>query len=93
LTAGFVILIGGGAVLWSSRLQCQVVLLSMEAEYMTTAATGCKIMWMCKFFDEIRYNTSTPSTLYLDSASAIQVAKNPKHQSTMKHVHWSYHWL
>lgn len=29
----------------------------------------------------------SPSTLYIDNASAIQVAKNPEHQSTMKHVH------
>jgi hypothetical protein len=60
---------------------------------MTATATGCKVMWMRKFFDKIGYDTSKPSTLLLDNASAIQVAKNPKHQSTMKHVHRSYHWL
>jgi hypothetical protein len=50
-------------------------------------------MWMRAFFDEIGYDTSEPSTLFIDSASALQVAKNPEHQSTMKHVHRSYHWL
>jgi hypothetical protein len=32
---------------------------------------------MREFFDEIGYDISKPSTLYLDNASAIQVAKNP----------------
>jgi len=36
---------------------------------------------------------SEPSTLLIDNASAIQVAKNPEHQSTMKHVHREYHWI
>jgi hypothetical protein len=92
-TAGFVISVGGGAVLWSSRLQRQVALSSTEAEYTTAAATGCEVMWMRAFFDEIGYDMSKPSTLFIDSASALQVAKNPEHQSTMKHVHRSYHWL
>jgi hypothetical protein len=92
-TAGFVISIGGGAVLWSSRLQRQVAMLSTEAEYTTAAATGTEIIWMREFFEEIGYDISTPSTLFIDNASAIQVAKNPEHQSTMKHVHRSYHWL
>jgi hypothetical protein len=92
-TAGFVISIGGGAVLWSSRLQRQVAMSSTEAEYTTAAATGTEIIWMREFFEEIGYDISTPSTLFIDNASAIQVAKNPEHQSTMKHVHRSYHWL
>lgn len=92
-TAGFVISIGGGAVLWSSRLQRQVSMSSTEAEYTTAAATGTEIMWMREFFDKIGYDISKPSPLYLDNASAIQVAKNPEHQSTMKHVHRSHHWL
>jgi transposase InsO family protein len=92
-TAGFVMTVGGGAVLWGSRLQRHVSLSSTESEYTTAAATGCEIMWMRDFLDEIGYDTSGPSTLYLDSNSALQVAKNPEHQSTMKHVNRNYHWI
>jgi hypothetical protein len=92
-TAGFIISIGGGAILWSSRLQQQVLTTLTEAEYMTATATTTKIIWMCEFFNKIGSNTSKPSLLYIDNVSAIQVAKNPKHQSTMKHIHQSYHWL
>lgn len=92
-TAGFVISVGGGAVLWSSRLQRHTSLSSTESEYTTASATGCEIIWMREFLDEIGYDISTPSTLFVDNNSAILVAKNPEHQSTMKHVNRSYHWI
>ena len=50
-------------------------------------------MWMRYFFEEIGYDMSKPSSLWMDSGSAIQVAKNPEHISTMKHVHRSYNWI
>jgi hypothetical protein len=92
-TAGFVMSVGGGAVMWGSRLQRHVSLSSTESEYTTAAATGCEIIWMREFLDEIGYDISKASTLFLDSNSALQVAKNPEHQSTMKHVNRNYHWI
>ena len=44
-------------------------------------------------FEELGYNTSRPSPLLVDNKSAIQVARNPEHQSTMKHMHRAYHWI
>jgi predicted RNA binding protein YcfA (HicA-like mRNA interferase family) len=92
-TAGHVLSIGTGAVAWGSRLQRQVSLSSTESEYTTASATGCELMWMRFFLEEIGYNTNSPSPLCMDSASALQVVKNPDHQSTMKHVHRSYNWI
>lgn len=43
--------------------------------------------------EELGYDTSRPSPLLVDNKSAIQVAKHPEHQSTMKHVHRAYHWI
>jgi hypothetical protein len=88
-----VISVGTGAVTWGSRLQKHVSLSSTESEYTTATATGCEIMWMRYFLEEIGYDVSDPSPLFLDSASALQVIKNPEHQSTMKHVHRSHHWI
>jgi hypothetical protein len=92
-TAGHVVSVGSGAVMWGSRLQKHVSLSSTESEYTTAAATGCEMMWMRYFLEEIGYNMSAPSPLFLDSASALQVVKNPEHQSMMKHVHRSHHWI
>jgi hypothetical protein len=34
-----------------------------------------------------------PVAFLLANRSALQVAKHPENQSTMKHVHRAYHWL
>ena len=92
-TAGYVMHVGSGAVMWGSRLQKHVSLSSTESEYTTASSAAREVIWMRYFMEEIGYDISNPSTLFMDSGSAIQVAKNPEHQSTMKHVHRSYNWI
>jgi hypothetical protein len=92
-TAGYVMHVGSGAVMWGSRLQKHVSLSSTESEYTTASSAAREVIWMRYFMEEIGYDISSPSTLFMDSGSAIQVAKNPEHQSTMKHVHRSYNWI
>jgi len=91
-TGGFAVCIGGGAVQWGSRLQPHVSLSSTESEYTTLSKVGCEVMWMRYLLGEFGYDMSCPSPIMVDNASAIQVAKHPEHQSTMKHVHRAYHW-
>ena len=92
-TGGFAICIGGGAVQWGSRLQLHVSLSSTESEYTTLSKVGCEVIWMRYLLSEFGYDMSRPSPMLVDNASAIQVAKHPEHQSTMKHVHRAYHWI
>jgi len=84
---------GGGATQWGSRLQPHVSLSSTESEYTTASKVGCEVMWTRYLFEDLGCDTSRPSPLLVDNKSAIQVAKHPEHQSTMKHVHRAYHWI
>ena len=92
-TGGFAICIGGGAVQWGSRLHPHVLLSSTKSEYTTVSKVGCEVMWTRYLLGEFGYDISCPSLILVDNASAIQVAKHPEHQSTMKHVHRAYHWI
>jgi len=92
-TSRFAICMGGGAIQWGSCLQPHVSLLSTESEYTTASKVGCEVIWMKYLFKELGYDVSCPAPLLLDNKSAIQVAKHPEHQSTMKHVHRAYHWI
>ncbi|CCA76763.1 hypothetical protein PIIN_10750 [Serendipita indica DSM 11827] len=71
-TAGFVMSIGGGAVMWSSRLQRHTSLSSTESEYTTASATGCEMIWMRSFLNEIGYNTIPYTTNAQDRGPVAQ---------------------
>jgi hypothetical protein len=44
-------------------------------------------------FEQLSYDMSRLSPLFVDDRSAIQVTKHPEHQSTMKHIHRAYNWI
>jgi hypothetical protein len=92
-TGGFAICMAGATVQWGSRLQPHVSLSSTESEYTIASKVACEIMWMRYLFEQIGYDMSRASPLMVDNQSALQVAKHPEHQSTMKHVHRAYHWI
>ena len=92
-TGGYVVKMGTGAISWSSRLQGIVSLSTTEAEYVAATSAGQEILWLRNLFKEIGYPISGPSALYLDSASALAVAKNPEHHGRMKHLDLRFYWL
>ena len=92
-TGGFAICITGATVQWGSHLQPHVSLSSTESEYTIASKVACEVMWMRYLFEEVGYDMSHTPPLVVDNQSALQVAKHPEHQSTMKHVHRTYHWI
>jgi len=36
---------------------------------------------------------SAPTTMFVDNKSAVCVARNPEHQTRMKHIDVRWHWL
>jgi hypothetical protein len=93
-TGSFVVKIGTGAVSWKSKLQPIVALSTTEAEYVSAVSAGAEICWMRNLFSELGFNvTSSPSPLFIDNQSALQVAKNPEHHGRMKHLDLRYYWL
>ena len=92
-TGGYAIIIGGGAVSWSSRLQPVVSLSTTEAEYIAAVEAGKEIIWMRNLLTEFGFNFTSPSPLLIDNNSAVSVAKNPEHHGRMKHLDLRLHWL
>ena len=79
-TGAYVVMMGTGAVDWSSKLQSVVAQSTTEAEYIAANAAGRNIAWLRNLLTEFGYNLANlPSTLYMDNSSAIAVAKNPEH--------------
>jgi hypothetical protein len=92
-TGGYIVKMGTGVISWSSKLQTIIAQSTTEAEYIAAAEAGKEIMWMRNILGEFGYTLSSPSTLYIDNQSAINVAKNPEHHGRMKHLDLRTHWL
>ena len=93
-TGAYVVMMGGGAVDWSSKLQSVVAQSTTEAEYIAANQAGRDIAWMQNLLFDFDYNLShLPSTLYMDNNSAIAVAKNPEHFGRLKHIQLRLYWL
>lgn len=92
-TSGCVVMMGTGAISWSSRLQSLVTLSTTEAEYIAATSAGQEILWLRNLFTELGYTFSSPSTLLIDNNSALSVAKNPEHHGRMKHLDLRFYWL
>jgi len=54
-TIGFVFMMGGGAISWSSKRQCTIALSTTEAEYMASTRATKEAIWMTKLMKELGY--------------------------------------
>ena len=71
----------------------------MEAEYMAAYATIQEIVWTRGVMTELGFKEfalsedAAPTTLNMDSKSAIDLAQNPVNHKRSKHIRIKYHWI
>ncbi|GKB28168.1 retrovirus-related pol polyprotein from transposon TNT 1-94 [Tanacetum coccineum] len=92
-TSGYVFLMGGGAVAWSSRKQPIVTLSTTEAEYIAAATCACQAIWMRRVLKEIGYDQGGEMVLLCDNTSTIKLSKNAVLHGRSKHIRVRYHFL
>ena len=92
-TNGFIIKIGYGAVVWSSKLQGPVAKSSTEAEFYSTSFVGTEVKWLHHFLRELRYKINIPTPLHVDNQSTIQVLNDAVHHSHMKYINTIWFWI
>jgi hypothetical protein len=89
---GYVTLQAGAAITWKSTKQRIVAQSSMEAEYIALAEAAKEVEWLRKLQAEIRPKSLfTPTTMYEDNQSAINLSNNPIHTTRSKHIAVRYH--
>jgi hypothetical protein len=70
-TSGFVFMLGGAAVSWSSKKQTTVALSSTEAEYIAASNAGKEALWLRRLLTDLGIDSTQPTTLHVDNQSAI----------------------
>lgn len=92
-TSGYVFLLSGAAVCWSSRKQEVVTLSSTEAEYVAATACACHCVWIKGVMEQNFNEECKCMEIYCDNTSSIKLAKNPVMHRRTKHIDVRYHYL
>ena len=89
---GYVLMLAGGAVAWTSRKQKTVALSSTEAEYISLSDAARQIAWVENLFYEIGAPIKS-ILLSVDNQGAIFWAQNPAQEHRSKHIDIRYHFV
>ena len=89
---GYVFIICGGAVLWSTHKQSTVAFSSMESEYMALSDAAREALARKQHFCELQIPSGQkPVTILSDSQSALDICENPARYRQAKHIDVRYH--
>jgi len=89
-TTGYVFILGGGAISWSSRLQPTVAASTTEAEYMAAGSACKEALWLRKLAKDLGLNTGAIA-IGSDNQGAIKLLRNPVTSMRSKHIDVVHH--
>ncbi|XP_055924729.1 uncharacterized protein LOC129956807 [Argiope bruennichi] len=92
-TSGYVFMIGGGAVSWSSKRQPTVATSTTEAEYMALSAAAKEAIWLGKIVTDLGIAHVNGITVYCDNNGAINLSKNNMYHTRSKHIDIQHHFV
>ena len=91
--SGYVFLVNGGAISWSSKKQELVTLSTAESEYVAATYAAKEALWLRRIVNEVFEPVTKPMTLYSDSQSAIALTKDGSYHARTKHIDIRYHFI
>jgi hypothetical protein len=89
-TTGYVFMLNGGSISWSSRLQQTVAASTTEAEYMAAAYATKEALWLQSLMRDFNVETRTV-VIKSDNQAAISLIQNPITSARSKHIDVIYH--
>ena len=95
-TSGYVFQLGDAAIMWNSKKQHTIAVLSTEAEYMALSHGAKQALWLCWFLHDVGlHSTESPSTTHLsiDNTGTITLAKEAHFHAHTKHINMHYHFV
>ena len=92
-TTGFCMVLNGGVVCWSSKLQSTVALSTAEAETNAGVEAVKQLVHLRLFLRELGHEQEDPSTVYEDNVAAISLAHGKEQSKRAKHYQIKVHFL
>jgi hypothetical protein len=96
---GYVIMFAGCPLIWSSKLQTEIALSSIKAEYIALSTATREIIYLIDFLQEAKDkgdpinvdNAAVHCKIFEDNSGAIEMAKVLKMRPQTKHLNIKYH--
>ena len=79
------ITLANGPILWKSGKQSTVALSSAESELNAAMDCTTDIVWCRNMLDFLGFSQKSPTQLFMDNTSAIQIAKNGNATKRSRH--------
>jgi hypothetical protein len=96
-TTGWAVVLCGGLVNWSSKLQSVVAQSTMEAEFVAMSMACREGYWTRSWLGELNGlladKRMPPTPLFCDNQAAIAITLNPESHQMAKHIAIRYHYV
>lgn len=92
-TSGFYVFLGDSLLSWKSKKQTVVARSTAEVEYRAMAHATAKIVWLRWLLSDLGITISSPTPLYCDNTSAIQITHNSVFHERTKHIEIDCHFI
>jgi hypothetical protein len=91
--SGYVYLLSGGAISWSSKKQPTTALSSTEAEYMAATHATRHAIWLRQLLAELGFSQPGTSAIYGDNQSSIALTRDAQYHARTKHIDIRHHFI
>lgn len=92
-TTGYLFILGGAAISWSSRKQQTVALSTMEAEYMAASAAAQEALYLRRLLEEIGHECKEPTVIFQDNQGSLAMGNSWMTKRRSKHIDIRYHFI
>jgi len=96
-TYGFIFILCGGAIAWTSKKQRSVSTSTTEAEYVALCQTSKQAVWYSGLLQDIGYSKYLENDftvpLFCDNQAAMALAENPENHARSKHIDVQFHYI
>ena len=92
-TSGYIFMINGNPITWSSKKQSIVSLSSTESEYIAITYATQEAKWLRRLLEDIDLEPDYSIPLGVDNTSSMDLTKNAEFHPRTKHIDYRYHFV
>ncbi len=93
LSSGYISILAGCSVSWSSKQQSTVAQSSIEAEYIAASEATKEAVWIGCLLEELCQPDIYPILLHCDNQGSIALVNNSQHHKRTKHIDLRYYFI